>query len=48
MTKIDTIQHNAALTITGAIISTSHTKLYNELGSEFFKFRRRFQKLSVL
>ena len=31
-TKIEHIQYNAALAITGAIKGTSHTKLYKELG----------------
>ena len=37
--KIETIQYNAALAITGAIKVTSQIKLYNELGLESFKFR---------
>ena len=36
--KIETIQYNAALAITTAIKTTSQTKLYNELGVEFFEF----------
>ena len=38
--KIEQIQYNAALAITGAIRGTSQTKLYNELGLESLKFRR--------
>ena len=38
--KIERIQCNAALAITGAIRGTSQTKLYNELGLESLKFRR--------
>ena len=38
--KIEWIQYNAALAITGAIRGTSQTKLYNELGLESLKFRR--------
>ena len=39
-TKIERIQYNAALAITGAIKGTSQTKLYKELGLESLKFRR--------
>ena len=39
-TKIECIQHNAALAITGAIKGTSHTKLYKELGLESLGFQR--------
>ena len=39
-TKIEHIQYNAALAITGAIKGTSQTKLYKELGLEPLKFRR--------
>ena len=45
--KIETIQYNAALAITGAIKGTSQTKLYNELGLESFKFRPWFRKLCL-
>ena len=38
--KIEQLQYNAALAITGAIRGTSQTKLYNELGLESLKFRR--------
>ena len=37
--KIERIQYNAALTITGAIKGTSQNKLYSELGFESLKFR---------
>ena len=43
--KIERIQYNAALAITGAIRGTSQTKLYNELGLESLKFRRWFRWL---
>ena len=43
--KIEWIQYNAALAITGAIRGTSQTKLYNELGLESLKFRRWFRWL---
>ena len=32
--KIETVQYNAALAITGAIIGSSKEKLYQELGLE--------------
>ena len=38
--KIQTVQYNAALTITGAIKDISQVKLCNELGSESLEFRR--------
>ena len=43
--KIEQLQYNAALAITGAIRGTSQTKLYNELGLESLKFRRWFRWL---
>ena len=43
--KIERIQYNAALAITGAIKGTSQSKLYSELGFESLKFRRWFRKL---
>ena len=43
--KIETVQYNAALAITGAIKGTSQIKLYNKLGLEFPEFRRWFRKL---
>ena len=45
--KIETIQHNAPLAITGSIKSTSSIKLYNELGLESLEFRRWFRKLCL-
>ena len=42
-TKIEHIQYNAALAITGAIKGTSQTKLCKELGLESLKFRRWFR-----
>ena len=41
--KLESIQYNAALAITGAIRGTSKTKLYKELGLEFLKSRRCFR-----
>ena len=43
--KIETIQYNAALTITGAIKGISQMKLYSELGLESLEVRRWFRKL---
>ena len=38
--KLDSIQYNAALAITGAIRETSKEKLYDELGLETLEKRR--------
>ena len=38
--KLESIQHNAALAITGAIIGTSSENLYQELGLESPQQRR--------
>ena len=43
--KLESIQYNAALAITGVIRGTSKTKLYKELGLEFLKRRRWFRRL---
>ena len=43
--KIERIQYNAALAITGAIKGTSQNKLYSKLGFESLKFRHWFRKL---
>ena len=43
--KIDSIQYNAALVITGAISGTSREKLYHELGFESLASRRWYHKL---
>ena len=43
--KIERIQYNATLAITGAIKGTSQSKLYSELGFESLKFWRWFRKL---
>ena len=37
--KIESIQYNAALEITGTIRGTSQTKLYRELGLELLRSR---------
>ena len=44
-TKIEHLQCNAALAITGATKGTSQTKLCKELGLESLKFRRWFRRL---
>ena len=38
--KLETVQYNAALAITGSIQGTSKVKLYKELGLELLKSRR--------
>ena len=43
--KLESIQYNACLAITGAIRSTSKEKIYQELGLESLQSRRRFRKL---
>ena len=45
--KLETIQYNAALAISGAIRGTSTEKLYQELGIESLKSRRWFRKLCL-
>ena len=42
--KLQSIQYNACLVITGAIRGTSAEKIYQELGPESFKSRRWFRK----
>ena len=42
--KLESIQYNAPLAITGAIRGTSKTKLYKELGLELLKSRRWFRR----
>ena len=44
-TKIETIQYNAALAITGAVRGFSWEKLYQELGLETLQQRRWYRKL---
>ena len=38
--KLETVQYNPALAITGAINGTSRKKLYQELGLEYLQQRR--------
>ena len=46
--KLDLLQYNACLVITGAIRGTSWEKLYEELDLKSLKLRRWFRKLSCL
>ena len=43
--KLESIQYNSALVITGAIRGTSAEKIYNELGLETLEKRRWYRKL---
>ena len=43
--KVEIIQYNAALAITGAIRGTSNKKLFEELGLESLQHRRWYRKL---
>ena len=45
--RLESIQYNAALAITGAIRGTSMEKLYQELGFRSLQSRRWFRKLSL-
>ena len=45
--KIESIQYNACLAITGAIRSTSREKIYQELGLESLQPRRWYRKLCL-
>ena len=46
--RLESLQYNVALAITGAIRGTSEEKLYNELGLESLQNRRWYRKLSFL
>ena len=46
--KLESIQYNAALAITGAIRGTSREKIYSELGLESLQDRRWYRKLCFL
>ena len=46
--RLESIQYNTTLAITGAIRGTSKEKLYQELGFESMLSRRWFPKLSLL
>ena len=43
--KLESIQYNATLAITGAIKGTSRSKLYKELGLESLKSQRTLRRL---
>ena len=43
--KLESVQYNAALAITGAIKGTSRVKLYKELGLDSLKLRRKLRHL---
>ena len=43
--RIESVQYNAALAITGAIKGSSKERLYQELGLEFLKDRRQYRRL---
>ena len=45
--KIESIQYNACLAITGAIRGTSKEKIYQELGLESLQLRRWYRKLCL-
>ena len=45
--RMECIQYNGAIAITGAIRGTSSEKLYQELGLESLKSRRWFRKLCL-
>ena len=46
--KVEAIQYNAALAITGEIKGSLREKLYQELGLESLSMRRWYRKLSLL
>ena len=46
--KIESIQYNAALAITGSIRGSSKEKLYKELGIESLSSRRWFRRLCLI
>ena len=43
--KLESVQYNAALAITGTIKGTSQVKLYKEVGLELLKLRRKLRFL---
>ena len=46
--KLETLQYQAALAITGAIQGTSRDKIYHELGLESLKSRRWYKRLTCM
>ena len=45
--KIESVQYNAALAITGAIRGTSRERIYQELGLEHLSQRRWYRRLCM-
>ena len=45
--KLESIQYNACLAVTGAIRGTSKEKLYQELGLKSLQLRRWYRKLGM-
>ena len=45
--RIKSLQYNAAITITGAIIDTTSEKLYQEIGLESLRSRQWLRKLCL-
>ena len=45
--KVESLQYNAALAITGAVRGTSREKIYQELGLEPLRQRRWYRKLCL-
>ena len=45
--KLESIQYNACLAITGAIRGTSKEKIHQELGLESLQLRRLYRKLGM-
>ena len=48
ISKLEQVQYNAALDLTGAIKCSSRSKRYDELGLESLEFRRRLRRLCFL
>ena len=46
--KLESVQHKAAVAITGAMQGTSRDKIYQELGIELFKSRRWYKRGSCI
>ena len=46
--KLESVQHKAALAITGAIQGTSRNKIYEELGIESLTAREWYRRLSCM
>ena len=45
--KLETVQYNASLLITGAVKGTSREKLYQELGLEYLQQSRLMRRLCL-